>query len=83
MASKGLITKTYQDMTKKIKSNTPETPQQPLLAIHGVVGSAYINGVFVNKNGKQICEWCGSENITDPISDTCLNGICNDCGSHW
>ena len=37
MASKGLITKTYQDMTKKIESNTLETPQQPLLAIHGVM----------------------------------------------
>ena len=36
MASTGLITKTYQDMTKKIESSTPETPQQPLLVIHGV-----------------------------------------------
>jgi hypothetical protein len=45
--------------------------------------TTYINGKLIGKNGKQICEWCGSENITDPISDTCSNGICHDCGSHW
>ena len=43
----------------------------------------YIDGTFVNKRGIQICERCGSENITDPISEDCLNGICNHCGFHW
>ena len=37
MASKGLIAKNYQNMINKIENNTPETPQQPLLAIHGVM----------------------------------------------
>lgn len=30
-----------------------------------------------------ICEYCGSNNIVDPISETCFNGMCYDCGSHW
>ena len=54
MASKGLITKTYQDMTKQIESSPLETPQQPLLAIHGVSGSYFPKcnycGQFVNPN---------------------------------
>ena len=45
MDSKGLITKTYQDMTKKIENSTSGTPQQPLLAIHGVSHSALLEVV--------------------------------------
>jgi hypothetical protein len=41
------------------------------------------NGNCVNDLGIQICEWCKSENILDPISQEIDNGICNDCGSHW
>lgn len=37
---------------------------------------------YVDKDGNQLCEWCESKNITDPIPDT-RNGMCNDCGSHW
>lgn len=29
------------------------------------------------------CEYCGSKNIVDPISDTCFNGMCKECGSNW
>ena len=65
MASKGLITKTYQNMKKKIESNTPETPQQPLLAIHGVSkrywkcwkcgAVGYTEGELVENNPSTMC----------------------------
>lgn len=38
--------------------------------------------IFV-ENEKQVCEVCKSENVTDPISEDCQNGMCNDCGFHW
>ena len=79
MASKGLITKTYQDMTKKIESSTLETPQQPLLAIHGVSHSALLEVVKAlrndepnfkfkpcsNCNGKGYAHTCGEPDWCD------------------
>jgi hypothetical protein len=43
----------------------------------------YSEGKYINDNENKICEKCGSENIIDPISDDCDNGMCNDCGFHW
>lgn len=63
----------------QLKHSTATDGKPPVISSAG----KYVDGVYVNQNGKQICEWCGSENITDPISDDCENGICNDCGSHW
>jgi hypothetical protein len=37
---------------------------------------------YVDENGNQLCEWCESDNITDPVPGA-MNGICNECGSHW
>lgn len=48
-----------------------------------VFGHYTEDGRFVNDNGQQVCEWCGSTKIYDPISEDCLNGLCTNCGSHW
>jgi hypothetical protein len=36
--------------------------------------------VFVNDNGEEVCEWCGSTNFQKV--DGLENWLC-ECGSHW
>lgn len=50
--------------------------------VNGSILGQYADGTLINMDGLQICEVCGSTNITDPIPNT-ENGNCNDCGFHW
>lgn len=86
MASKGLITKTYQDMTKKIESSTPETPQQSLLAIHGVSHSALLEVVKALRNDEpnfkfKPCSNCKGKGYTHGYGEYGVDADwCNSCG---